>query len=261
MELLGSEWQHRHLGGAQGRLEREAARRLLEHLGGLALAISQAAKLILDKDLTGDQSIVTLLEIFDKASKQLPPRFSGHRNEKIHALDTIWSIALNTISKNARSMLSVFSLLAPDSIPVDLFLPGDQARLNGKLEFCKQDESYLTALQMSPAMEAAVKELQVAGLVRQDGRAFVIHRVIQEAMNYIDLDEIQDSFDSATELLHEAFPKQIMGRPLNVLWPRCMMFVQHVVHLTKAFSTYQTGSQGFVTPKINFIRLLSNCGW
>ncbi|KIV90279.1 hypothetical protein PV10_07598 [Exophiala mesophila] len=261
MELLGPEWQHRHLGGAKGRLEREAARKLLEHLGGLALAIAQASKLILDKELTGDQSIVTLLEIFDKASKQLPPRFSGHRNEKIHALDTIWSIALNTVSRNARSLLSVFSLLAPDSIPVDLFLPGDQARLDGKLAFCKQDESYVTALQMSPGMEIAVKELQAAGLIRQDGRNFVIHRVIQEAMNYIDLGEIQESFDAATELLHEAFPKQIMGRPLQTMWPRCMMFVQHVVHLTKAFSTYQTGSQGYVTPKLNFIRLLSNCGW
>lgn len=261
MELLGSDWQLRHLGGQNGVREREAAHKLLHELGGLALAIAQAANLVRDAEITTDHSIVSVLELFEQTSKSLPPRLFGHRNEKIHALDTIMAIALNRVSKNARSLLGVFALLAPDSIPIDLFLPKDQKRLDGRLEFCKQEPGQTTALEMSPKMSEAIEELKKAQLIRQDGRTFVIHRVIQEAMNFTDMEDLQTLFAATVELLHEAFPLQLRGRPLVDVWPRCSMFVQHVIHITKAFSIHQRSKNGYLASTFNFIQLLSNCGW
>jgi hypothetical protein len=261
MKLLGQQWQNQHLGGQQGLLERAAAQKLLDRLGGLALAIAQAANLILEVKVTGDQSIVTLLRIFEESRVRLPLRLSGHRDVMTHALDTVWSIALNVLTPNARSLLGVFSLLAPDSILIDLFLPSNQARLNGRLAFCKQEDPSIPAVEMSKDMFAAVKELKEAGLIRQDKRVFVIHRVIQEAMNYMDMNDLQESFDAATQLLHEAFPLRVKGRPLHDVWPRCQMYVQHIVHLSNSFVIYRQGRHGVIVPDIDFVRVLSNCGW
>lgn len=263
MELLGDDWQRRHLGGQNGERERAAADTLLDALGGLALAISTAANLVLETNITRDQSIVSVLALFEKTSKTLPPRLYGHRTEKIHALDTIMAIALNHVSRNARSLLGTFALLAPDSIPIDLFLI-DQKRLNGRLEFCKQPDGQNVPSDMSPGMKEAIEELKQAKLIRQsrrDRRIFVIHRVIQEAMNFKDMDDLQSTFEATVELLHEAFPVQLLGRPLVDKWLRCQMFVQHVVHLTKSFSNHQKGKHGALASTFNFIQLLSNCGW
>jgi hypothetical protein len=261
MELLGDQWQLQHSGGPQGALEQAAAKKLLEITGGLALAIAQAAKLILDTKVTGDQSVVTLLKRFEEAQRRLPPRLNGHRDALIQSLDTIWSISLNVLSANARSLLGVFSLLAPDDILIDLFLPGNQARLDGRLEFCKQEDPTITAVEMSKAMQAAVTELKVAGFIQQDKRVFIIHRVIQEAMNYMDINDLQDSFNAATNILHEAFPLRLKGQPLHNVWSRCQLYVQHVVHLSKAFVTYRRGRHGLIDAELNFVRVLSNCGW
>lgn len=261
MQLLGDDWANSHLGGAGGQSEKKAAKALMDRLGGLALAISQAATLILDTKVTGDASIVTFLNQFEAQRQKLPPRQVGHRDNLIHALDTVWSIAFDALTPNARSLLGVFALLSPDSMPIDLFLPSNQNRLNGKLVFCRQTGS-ASAVAMSPMMQSAVDELLEARLIQRDDRNFVIHRVIQEATIgiYDDIDALQASFDATTQLLHEAFPIQLLGRPLHKEWPRCQTFVQHVVRLSKLFIEFRKGQDSF-NPSLDFVRVLSNCGW
>jgi hypothetical protein len=266
MKLLGLQWQNEFLEGPTGDLEREAGTRLMVHLGGLTLAIVQAASLIKETRVTGDQSIRTLLKVFEDSRAKLPPRQIGHRDNLIHALDTVWSIALNAISRNARSLLSVLALLAPDAMPLALFLPSNQARLDGRLAFCKRsvsDESQAvlaSAVDPSPALEAVLDELQKANLVSRNGRDLVIHRVIQEAMNFHGIHDLQESFDAASQLVYEAFPKQDQGRPLFDVWPRCQMYVQHAVNLAKLYTAFRQGRESFSGSE-EFVRLLCNCGW
>jgi hypothetical protein len=266
MKLLGLQWQSENLEGPTGALEREAGTRLLNHLGGLTLAIVQAASLIKENRATGDQSIRTLLKLFEESRAKLPSRQIGHRDNLIHALDTVWSIALNVLSYNARSLLSVLALLAPDAIPLALFLPNDQTRLDGRLEFCKHsmsDESQSilsSAVDPSSAMEAALEELQKANLITRNGRDLVVHRVIQEAMNFHGIHDLQESFDAASQLVYEAFPKQDSSRPLFDVWPRCQMYVQHAVNLAKLYTAFRQGRESFIGSD-QFVRLLCNCGW
>jgi hypothetical protein len=267
MKLLGLQWQNEYLEGQTGTLEREAGTRLLNHLGGLTLAIVQAATLIKETRVTRDRSIRTLLKIFEESRAKLPPRQIGHRDNLIHSLDTVWSISLNALSHNARSLLSVLSLLAPDAMPLALFLPSDQSRLDGRLEFCKRgvsDESQsmiATTVDPSPAMEAALEELEKANLIYRNGRDLVIHRVIQEAMNFHGIKDLQESFDAASQLVYEAFPSQDQGRPLFDVWPKCQMYVQHAVNLAKLYTAFRQGRESPFTGSESFVRLLCNCAW
>ena len=154
--------------------------------------------------MTCDRSIRTLLKLFEDSRAKLPPRKIGRRDNLIHSLDTAWSILLNALSHNARSLLSVLSLLAPDA------MPSDQFRLDGRLEFCKRgvsDESQPTIV--TAAMEAALEELENANLIYRNGRDLVIHRVIQEAMNFHGIKDLQESFDAASQLVYDAFQNKI----------------------------------------------------
>jgi len=267
MKLLGLQWQNEYLEGQTGALEREAGTRLLNHLGGLTLAIVQAAGLIKEARVTGDRSIRAFLELFEDSHAKLSPRHIGHRDNLIHSLDTVWSIALNALSRNARSLLSVLSLLAPDAIPLELFLPNDQSRLDGRLEFCKRsvsDESQpmvATTVDPSPAMGAALEELQKANLIYRNGRDLVIHRVTQEEMGFHSIKDLEESFDAASQLVHEAFPKQDQGRPLFNVWPQCQMYVQHAVNLAKLYTAFRQGRESPFPHSEDFVTLLCNCAW
>jgi hypothetical protein len=266
-KLLGLQWQNKYLEGQTGALEREAGTRLLNHLGGLTVAIVQAASLIKEARVTGDQSIRTFLELFEDSRAKLPPRQIGHWDNLIHSLDTVWSIALNALSRNARSLLSVLSLLAPDAMPLALFLPSDQSRLDGRLEFCKRgvsDESQpmvAAAVDPSPAMEAALEELQRANLIYRNGRDLVIHRVTQEEMGFHCIKDLEESFDAASQLVYEAFPKQDQGRSMFDVWPKCQMYVQHAVNLAKLYTAFRQGRESPFTHSEDFVRLLCNCAW
>jgi hypothetical protein len=125
-----------------------------------------------------------------------------------------------------------------------VFLPRDQTALNGKLHFCKQpdnlvDEKSQAALSSvvnpPPALRAAIDELLKFQLIRQEGREIWVHRVVQEAMNYHSFDEFQESFDSASRLVYEAFPKQkhddfIQDRSA------CLNYISHGAHLSLLYS-------------------------
>lgn len=125
-----------------------------------------------------------------------------------------------------------------------MFLPRDQSALNGKLHFCKQpdnlvDERSQAALSSvvnpPPALRAAIDELLRFQLIRQEGREIWVHRVVQEAMNYHSFDEFQESFDSASRLVYEAFPKQkhddfIQDRSA------CQNYISHGAHLSLLYS-------------------------
>lgn len=77
-----------------------------------------------------------------------------------------------------------------DSILVEVFLPQNQSALNGILEFCKHNQSQtgdklslLSIAGPSLGFQKAAAELVAKGLIKQDGRVFSIHRVVQEAVN------------------------------------------------------------------------------
>ena len=70
----------------------------------------------------------------------------------------------------------------------------------------------------------------------------------------------QQSFDVASQLVYEGFPKQDPGRPLFDVWPRCQIYVQHAVNLTKLHTIFWQGRETFIGLEV-FVKLLCNCGY
>jgi NB-ARC domain len=266
LKFLGTDWQDIHLVETFRESDLAAARSLVKMIGGLALAIEQAASLILSlgTHLRG------FLDIFVKTLESLPDRPLGKRDSMIKSLDTIFSIAFQDLSTNARTLLGVLAFLAPDGIQLDLFLPRNQRILQGRLEFCMtsptgQEDSHAAlsnVIDPPPGLQKVIDELLEAKLIRFDNRIFSIHRVIQEALNFRDFAELQDSFDAAVCLLFEAFPKQESGDPLHTVWATCQDYVQHVVQLFKKFNELRNPEATItLAARRELILLGANCGW
>ena len=157
---------------------------------------------------------------------------------------------------------------AIDGIPMQLFLPRNQRALDGPLAYCKQDPTYVdskdraslfSVLRPSPTFEKAVDELLAKELIRKDRHALSIHRVVQEAVNYHDVDDLQESFDIASRLVYEQFPKQVTNESLYKKWNECQEYIPHGVYLSKKYSDY--APTGKLKAHDFFVRLLSNCAW
>ena len=140
--------------------------------------------------------------------------------------------------------------------------------MDGALAFCKLDPSQvdgqdrasiLSVITPSAAFEKANNELLERELIKQDGRILSIHRVVQEAVNYHDLDDLQESFDIASRLVYEQFPKQRMSGSLFKEWNVCQEYIPHGAYLSKKFSDY--AASGSLRASDPFVKLLSNCAW
>jgi hypothetical protein len=155
-----------------------------------------------------------------------------------------------------------------DGIPIQLFLPRNQRALDGPLAYCKQDPTYVdskdraslfSVITPSPAFEKAIDELLVKELIRKDRHVLSIHRVVQEAVNYHDVDDLQESFDIASRLVYEQFPKQVISESLYKEWNVCQEYIPHGVYLSKKYSDYALS--GKLKAHDSFVKLLSNCAW
>jgi len=59
----------------------------------------------------------------------------------------------------------------------------------------------LASVIISPSLEAALAELLGKNLIRRDNRVISVHRVVQEAMNYHSIEDLQASFDAAVSIV------------------------------------------------------------
>jgi len=112
MVLLGESWQNQYSRGVLRATEIAAAKTLLRKIGGLALAIQQAAVLINNPNI-GCNNIAGALELFNSNAQRLPERPDTDRSEMVHALDTLWNMNFSILTPNARNLLSVLAMLSP----------------------------------------------------------------------------------------------------------------------------------------------------
>ena len=87
-------------------------------------------------------------------------------------------------------------------------------------------------------LEAALETLSKAQLIKREGRTIDVHRVVQEAVNYQNQEDLQEAFDAAVGLVAEAFPKRQHGISLFEQWPICSLYIHDGVHLVQKFGEY-----------------------
>lgn len=112
MLLLGERCQRLYEQRMLRQSEIIAAKMLLKRIGGLPLAIQQAAILINNPEI-GGSSIAAALKLFNSNAQRLPERPERERSEMIHALDTLWNMNFSILRPNARNLLSVLAMLSP----------------------------------------------------------------------------------------------------------------------------------------------------
>ena len=98
--------------------ERPQIRKLLLELDGLALGIEQIAAYISYRQ----ETIESFLQQYERAAKRIYTNTQGSPAEQ--SLATVWEVQFEKIrGTNAATVLGILSLLAPDSIPINLFIP------------------------------------------------------------------------------------------------------------------------------------------
>lgn len=151
-----------------------------------------------------------------------------------------------------------------DAVPMRLFLPPNQAALGERLSFCRKDvgdsnsrTSFVNIIKPSAELERVVQELLDRSLINQDNQILSIHREVQEAVNYHDQEDLQNSFEAASRLVFEQFPKREKDESLYTRWSKCAEYIAHVIYLSKRYTDYVRVLKG--SPEL--IMVLSNAAW
>ena len=233
-----------------------AAQALVSEFDGLPLAIDQAASLVNSDRFS---SVHELLDAYRDAANNIVPHRPTHQHSRTHhAVDSIWFVIFQALSKNAKAILSVLCLLSPDVTYLDVFLPRSQGVLTEFLAFCRQPSQ--ASPNLTSEARAAIRELLEASLIKQEGRIISVHRVVQEAFFYVNKLERQDAFYAAVYLIYDAFPKQVNGRPLHSSWERCERYVSDGIFIADRYSEFEKiGDPIQAPPELRW--LLMNVAW
>jgi len=121
----------------------------------------------------------------------------------------------------------------------------------------QNNRAQLVNLAPTKALQDALDELVSSGLVKKDNLNYSIHRVVQEAVSYVDDDDLQVSFNTACRLVYEQFPKTDGDSQLFGNWTVCAEYIAHGVYLSKKF--VDLVRSGRVKGSRPFVKLLSNC--
>lgn len=109
----------------------EAAKSLADELGGLPLALTQAAGFV----RTNATNLATYLKLYRDRSEDLHKE--ARPADYPQTVATTWELAINRLSDTSREMLNILAFYAPDAIPVHRLFPGidelDRYRAIGEL--------------------------------------------------------------------------------------------------------------------------------
>ncbi|WP_086662402.1 tetratricopeptide repeat protein [Lentzea kentuckyensis] len=180
----------------------EAATKLATELGGLPLALTQAASFT----FTNGTSLANYLRFYQDRSAEL--HADGQPDDYPHTVATTWLLAIEKMSPPARLALNTMAYFAPDSIPISVLHP-----LAG-------DELALTRV---------IGELHSHSLVARGAEdTITIHRLIQAVTRH-GLGDAPEHAALARDLITAALPR----RPFNLhsmsTWKRLRNHVSTVI--------------------------------
>jgi tetratricopeptide (TPR) repeat protein len=191
----------------------DEANRLAEELGDLPLALEQAGALQAETGMSVDEYLRLLKEHAADIMAE------GKAPEYPRSMTAAWKLSVSTLSgklPEAVELLRCCAFLGPEFIPRDVFHSGSQAW-----------ETRVGDLLADPILLARViRELGRFALVRINGRAIQVHRLIQALLR----DELGP--DERASYQHEAHLILAAGAPASPdddnLWPRYAELVPHV---------------------------------
>ncbi|KAL8305078.1 hypothetical protein RB598_003018 [Gaeumannomyces tritici] len=222
-------------------------------LGGLPLAMTQMASVIIRRDLSYSEFAQSYDELTKREelfqSQYSKPGRKGHEK-------SIWTVWALESLKHGRSLLEVLSMLDPDGILEDL-LTNEAAKPVQLKTFPKTPTEY----------QKARTELLQSSLISKDNssKRIVIHRLIQDtARAKMTTAQFNETFDACLHLVSSMWPYEKFGWRHGVArWARCEELFPHVVTLRRLADQIQTldGHGGDLKNRLRLPKLLIDAGW
>jgi tetratricopeptide (TPR) repeat protein len=195
-----------------GDSDQVAAGELAEQLGGLPLALEQAAAYAEQVGL----SLNDYLDRYRRRHTQLLAR--GAPIDYPATVVTTWRLNIAQVtaaSPAAAQLLRLSAFLAPEAIPLEL-LTADPTQLPADLAATLEDKLVL---------DETLGVLYRYSLIAHDQPGFRMHRLVQAAVRTdLDANQAAEAAERAVRLVKAAFPDQ-PWRP--VTWPRCGALLPH----------------------------------
>ncbi|KAL9042200.1 MAG: hypothetical protein Q9214_003856, partial [Letrouitia sp. 1 TL-2023] len=221
---------------------------IVELLGGLPLAITQMAGVIIRRDLSFDEFVRTYNE--EECRKEMFQLNLGHQNRRFgyeHTLASVW--ALDSL-KRGRSLLEVLSFLDPDGIPEALLTTHPE--IISLETFPKSLFSYHTAR----------TELLQYSLISRIAETIQVHRLIQDVTRMkLDQPEMTAVFSAAVSLVTSVWPFEAFGWRHGVArWRECEKIFPQVLCLRQHHNRLNVHLSSFDADML-FAKLLTDAGW
>ncbi|KAL8327943.1 hypothetical protein RB597_003991 [Gaeumannomyces tritici] len=222
-------------------------------LGGLPLAMTQMASVIIHRDLSYSEFVQSYDELTRREELFQSQYSKPGREDYEKSIWTVW--ALESL-KHGRSLLEVLSMLDPNGI-LEGLLTNEAAKPVQLKTFPKTPTEY----------QKARTELLQSSLISKDNssKRIVIHRLIQDtARSKMTTAQFNETFDASLHLVSSMWPYEKFGWRHGVArWARCEELFPHVVTLRRlADQTHiLDGHGGDVKKRLKLPKLLIDAGW
>jgi tetratricopeptide (TPR) repeat protein len=198
--------------------DEQAARALAQALGGLALALQQAAGYVSE---SGGLGIAKYLELYGTRSHELLARGSPPGRDDTVA--TTWSLSLERMAESepaAVALLELSAFMASEDLPIELLLAHPELR-----------DAQLEAVADPIGRADALAALRRYGLGSVEAGLLSVHRVLQTVIrDGLSPKGRQRVSGLAVEVLAQAFPADVWRSPRT--WPTAQLLVPHVLAAT-----------------------------
>lgn len=219
-------------------------------LGGLPLAITQMASIIIRRDLT----YAEFVECYDEVSghdELFQERYDKHQSSSYK--ETIWSVWALESLRHSKPLLDVISMLDPDGT-------WEHTLMNPPAELPLLKSYPRTAF----AYQKARTELLQSSLVSRDNstQRLVVHRLIQDTTRAkMSREHFYEAFSSALNLVAFAWPFEgLAWRHAVSRWRVCEELFPHVVSLHRLGADIEL-EKGDIETNLLFCKLLTDAGW
>jgi hypothetical protein len=223
-----------------GQKDEAAATALAEALGHLPLALEQARAYI---EETG-RSLASYLDLFQTHRQELL-NYHDPAADYPDTVATTWNLAFERVQQSAPAgadLLRLCAFLAPDDIPVSLFVAGT-----------KHLPPELAATVANPLhFDQAIKALRRYSLVESDGVTLAIHRLVQAATRGRLTAEVRLTWAGvAVRLLAEIF---LFDENDLATWAESARLLPHILAIAERAEASQAAAE-------ETAYLLKQAGW
>src|SRR4051812_9208520 len=154
--------------------DQDQSLRLAEELGGLPLALEQAAAYISQRQM----SLSEYLEEWEKEREKVLNWYDGSVMQYPAPVAVTWQKTFQQLHPTAAAILRLTAYLAPDPIPSKMFEDGAEIIDEAVGMLCEE-----TAAQIEDRpVKDAITELASYSMVTRKAESFTVHRMVQDAL-------------------------------------------------------------------------------